>query len=184
MLAAAFTIVKPIAAWQPELVTWWHRQVPFPYTGSSVLALLLGATAPHLLNFFWDKDQEARKVVQQWGDFLEMLLNQAMDEPKQVLITLKTGKLYVGFMTRGIDPAYERKYIMLIPMLSGYRDDRTKEVIINTDYYEVYDQLYKSDSMFFDRAADEFQLVVPVHEIASANLFDPAVYALFTAKSV
>ena len=184
LLVLAFLVGKTAGALAPGLVAWWQRHVPFDYAGTSLIALGLGVLGWAPLNLFWDRTEAARKAVEERGDFLEVLISTAMEESRQVSLTLKSGKVYVGFITRSFDPGYDRKYIMLIPMLSGYREQETRQVVFTDDYARVYDPLIDSDPAFLDRVADEFQLVVPVAEIASANLFDPEVYEMFMSGAV
>lgn len=32
---------------------------------------------------------------------------------------MKSGKVYVGFVTSNVDPAYDRKYVKILPITSG-----------------------------------------------------------------
>jgi hypothetical protein len=82
-------------------------------------------------------------------------------------------------VTSGFDPSFDRKYVMLMPTLSGYRDGATKRMVITHDYSDAYEKLLEDDKGFEMRIADEFQLVIPISEIVTANLFDPIVYELF-----
>ena len=169
-----------LAAWMPGLAEWWLRFVPFEYSGTSLLAFLLGVVGWMPLNGLVNKAEvEAQKAVEQWGDFLELLINRSIRETKQVSLTLRSGKVYIGFVMSGIDPAFDRRYLKLLPMLSGYRDERTRDMVITRDYARVYARLIDEDSAYLLSIADEFQLVIPTTEIVSANLFDPDIYRLF-----
>lgn len=183
-LIIAFVATTEIAKLQPSAVTWWSAHVPFAYSGASILSFLLGALLWIPLNWFADRDERAAKVVADTGDFLEVLLDQSIRELKQVSITLKSGKVYIGFVTSAFDPADERKYMKMMPTLSGYRDSATHQLMIVQDYSEAYQNLADDDPAFLDRMADEFQLVLPIAEVASANLFDPAVYEIFSGARV
>lgn len=182
-LLIAFAFTNQIAARWPGAQAWWKGHIPFGYSGTSLLAFMLAALTWIPLNGLFDREKQAKKAVEDWGDFLEMLLNRAMNETKQVSITMKSSKVYVGFVTSSFDPSYERKYMMLMPTLSGYRSDETKEMVIVNDYAKVYQRLIDEDAATLFKVADEFQLVLPIAEIASANLFDPAVYDLFYTAS-
>lgn len=184
-LAVAFLITRLLILSKPELHAWWRGLVPFPYTGTSLLAFTLAATAWKPLNgLINDRDSEQEKAVEQWGDFLELLLQRSMKDTMQVSITLSSGKVYIGFVTSNFDPAFERRYIRLLPMLSGYRDAATKDLIISRDYARAYQRLIEEDNALLIEAADRFQVVIPIPEIASANLFDPDVYSVFRALDV
>lgn len=85
----------------------------------------------------------------------------------------------MGFVTSNLDPAFDRKYMRLLPMLSGYRDRETNELVITRDYAEVYEEYLDEEKSYLAAFGEEFQLVIPVAEITTANLFDPDVYQLF-----
>jgi hypothetical protein len=107
------------------------------------------------------------------------LLDLALDETRHVSVTLKNGKVYVGFVVRAFDPAYDRKYIVMLPTVSGYRREDTHELRFTTDYTRVYQELMEEDESLLVRGVEDFQLVIPVAEVLSANLFDPDIYRRF-----
>jgi hypothetical protein len=129
------------------------------------------------------KEREAEKAVEQWGDFLEILFTRAIQETRQISVFLSSGKVYIGFVTKGIDPAFERRYIRLLPALSGYRHNETRDLIITHDDTQVYSRLIESDPTSLLRMPERFQLVIPTSEIVSANLFAPDVYEIFKATA-
>lgn len=179
-LALSYCITHLFSYLFPEIAEAWQALVPFQYSGTSVLALGLASTSWFPLNLTISRHaDEAKKAVEQWGDFLEILIIHAIADAKQVCLTLTTGKAYIGFITRSIDPAFDRRYLQLMPMLSGYRDPTTRDLIITRDYAQAYVRLIKADKAFLLTMAEEFQLVIPTAEIVSANLFDPDVYSIF-----
>lgn len=179
-LALAYIITHAAAHFKPEIAEAWKAVVPFDYSGTSVLAFCLAATAWLPLNgTISRREHEAEKAVEQWGDFLEILIIQSIAGAKQISLTLTTGKVYIGFVTRSIDPAFDRRYLQIMPTLSGFRDSKTRDLIITRDYAQAYARLIEADSTFLVTMAEEFQLVIPTAEIVSANLFDPDVYAIF-----
>jgi hypothetical protein len=182
-LLAAFVVTRAAVLWQPGFYSTWREAVPFAYAGTSFLAFLLGALIWIPANWFLDREQQALLAVEQWGDFLEMLLNRSITETRQISLTLASGKVYVGFVTTAFDPSFPRKYLMLMPTLSGYRDSTTKEVFFTNDYATVYGELLEGDETDLMRIADQFQLVIPVSEVVSANLFDPDIYEMFATSS-
>jgi hypothetical protein len=54
---------------------WWGWSL-------SLLVFGLGALAWYLMNRFWDWETEARKAVEHWGDFLEILLDLGLHWPE------------------------------------------------------------------------------------------------------
>ncbi|MBD0319442.1 MAG: hypothetical protein ICV87_03850 [Gemmatimonadetes bacterium] len=181
LLMGAFLVVRTVALLLPGLQASWHRAVPFAYAGTSLLAFFLGLTGGAVLNLFTSRDAAVRAVVEEWNDFLELLLDEAISKTSMVSLTLKSGKVYVGFITSNFDPAYDRKYIRLWPILSGYRDSETQEMKITTNYSLVYAEMDSSGTN--PAVVDDFQVIVPVGEVQSANLFDPRTYDLFNPQS-
>jgi hypothetical protein len=179
LLVFSYAIVRAVSAWIPAVAARWHSWVPFAHSGTSLGALLLGATLWWPLNLGFTRKRELRKTIAEWNDYLEELLNQAQEETRQVSFTLKSGKVYVGFVVRTFDPAYERKYLVLLPTMSGYRSQTTHKIRFNTDYTRVYQAMMEDDPARVVEGVDDFQIVVPVSEVLSANLFDWAAYSRF-----
>ncbi len=154
--------------------------MPFPYSATSLLAFVIGALAWWPLNKGLSKyPQEARRAIDRWNDFFEILLSRALTEAKLVSITLKSRKVYIGFVTASFDPANERKYIVLLPMHSGYREEETLDLVIQTNYAPVYAKIIQEDNRVALAGIGDFRLVIPVAEVQSLNLFDPTAYAHF-----
>lgn len=180
LLVIAFASVRALEWWIPSAGAGWRSAIPFSYSGTSLLAFLFGTTLWWPLNRWWFSiENEARRTIQEWNDFLELLLERAMRETKQLSVTMKSGKVYIGFVTSNFNPAYDRKYITILPMSSGYREPPTQELVINTDYAGVYQEIIRDHNEFLIGGADDFQITLPVSEIASANLFDPEAYTRF-----
>lgn len=181
LLMVAFLTIRVIGWAFPELRAAWNGGVPFAYAGTSLVAFFLGLGGGPFLNRFTSRENAVRAAIEQWNDFLEMLLDEAISKTAMVSLTLKSGKVYVGFITSNFDPAYDRKYIRLWPVLSGYRSADTHEMAITTNYSLVYAEM---DASGTDSAVvDAFQVVVPVGEVQSANLFDPRTYDRFNPRN-
>ena len=64
-----------------------------------------------------------------------------------IMVTLKSGKVYVGEPVRQIrDPSIVAKSIKLVPLFSGYRDSNTHKVELPTDYTKLRAMLRLRDS--------------------------------------
>lgn len=180
LLISSFLLVRALEWGFPTIAIWWRSHIPFSYTGSSLGAFLLGACSWWPMNKWWfSLDSEAKRAINEWNDFLEVLLIRAMEQTKQISVTMKNGKVYIGFVTSNFNPAYDRKYITILPMGSGFRDPTTQVVTINTDYAAVYQQIIRDNNEFLIRGVDDFLITLPVAEIISANLFDPDAYQRF-----
>lgn len=183
LLVLSYAIVLLLSAKLPGLASTWHSWVPFKHSGTSLGALLLGTTLWLPLNLVFRKETELRRTIADWNDYLEELLTDALENTRQVAITLNNGKVYVGFVVRTFDPAYDRKYIVILPTMSGYRAETTHRLTFNTDYTRVYQALMGEDESRLVRGVDDFQIVVPVSQVGSANLFDWEAYQRFNEST-
>lgn len=178
-LIVSYCVVRLISETFPAFASSWHEQVPIAHSGASLGALLLGISVWIPLNFVYKRPAEIDRTVEAWNDYLEMLLTHALEQTRHVAITLKSRKVYIGFVLGSFDPTYDRKYILLLPTISGYRDEKTQGLVLTTDYTAVYQQLMSEDESRLVRGIDDFETVLPVAEIVSANYFDWDVYQRF-----
>jgi hypothetical protein len=179
LLVCSYAGVLLISAKWPGIAAAWTSQVPFAYSGASLGALLLGTTLWWPLNLAFAKQTEVRRTITAWNDYMEELLADSQEDTRQVSITLKNRKVYVGFVVRSFDPAYDRKYVVILPTMSGYRAESTHRLTFDTDYTRVYQALMAEDESRLVRGVEDFQVVVPVSEVVSANLFDWEAYQRF-----
>jgi hypothetical protein len=180
LLIVAVTLVELFERWLPGVATSWRTIVPFKYSGTSLLAFFIGALSWWPLNRWVSQyPKEARKAIAAWNDFFEMLLSRALTEARLVSVTLRSRKVYIGFVTASFDPANERKYIVLLPLHSGYRDEKTMEMVIQTNYAPVYAKIIQENNKVALAGIGDFRLVIPVGEVQSLNLFDPTAYQHF-----
>lgn len=113
------------------------------------------------------------------SDGLEKLIFDSMDQNLLVLITLKSRKAYVGKVqnTRFMTSDYE--YVVILPMISGYREKDTLrfiEVHSYSGYYEEHKISENSKPLKYD----DFRTVIPRTEIETLSLFDPVTFGRFT----
>lgn len=176
----------------------WHTVVPFEHSGKASLAFLLGVLIWWPLNLFLDDQKEMDRVIERKEDALELLLRNAMGQNKLVLITVKNGKVYVGYVLSNLNPAFAMESIGIAPMLSGYREDPTKTACFTTRYIDAYDKIetevkarVEADpknanasaedladliSDEIDTLVEDFEIVIPVSEIQSATIFNMEIY--------
>ena len=82
----------------------------------------------------------------------------------EVFLNLKTGKVYRGLLWKypeNPNSRCESQTISIVPFHSGYRDDKTKEVIWNIHYPE-----YEEIQHFFD-----MEVIIPRSEIVTFGKF-------------
>ncbi|MBD1913613.1 MULTISPECIES: hypothetical protein [unclassified Leptolyngbya] len=155
----------------------------YPYLNVSLLAFLLGSVCGRILNVFQtDKESLAIDYARKFGGPLQVLLAKAFIETKQVSITLRSGKVYIGFVTKLNDSQDQEEFILIWPQFSGYRKVETKQLEITTEYTSVYKQIEENPEQFEGISIDDFQVVLPTSEIESVSIYDKRVFDSFLNK--
>lgn len=124
---------------------------------------------------YFKRQTPVEQAVDSLGDEIEQLFKKVAKEELLIQITLKSNKVYVGFVEY-IPPPKESNYLKIIPLISGYRNDKTKKVKFNTDYYDAI-LLYQSDEEKY--SSFEMDITIKQDEILIANVFDYDVYKAF-----
>ena len=185
-MAFGFLLTRLLLQLSPELGFAWRRLVPFPYSGTACAAFLAAVLAPWPLNRMrrFARKTEADRALEQSGDFLEMLLVRAVRRVKPVSVTLKSGKVYIGYVMGNLDPGFSRQYLSLLPLHSGFRSASDHRLTLVTSYSRVYkqiDQLHASSEPELDQYIRDFVIVLPVAEMQSVNIFDEEAFEMFNA---
>ena len=145
-----------------------------PIENSVVLTftIILAALLPLVFNFSYKEIKAARKVAEQNGDFIELLIDQAISEDLPVELSLRSGKSYVGYVIESQLARQSEVDIVLVPIASGFRKTETRELEITIHYSSVIKEFDK-------KVIRDFRIVIPMSELISARLFDREVYARF-----
>ena len=150
-----------------------------------LLGLVLAVLLPFVFNAFYDDHKGAERAAVEAGDHIELLIQESIDDQVPVEVTLRNRKIYIGLgLEIGIGTSSESD-IALIPMYSGYRDEGTLNLNIETDYLSAiwefveYDEGSSSDEDTDSWSSEEFRVVIPVTEVVSARLFDEELYDEF-----
>lgn len=139
---------------------------------TALYSLIIGPLCALLLNFVTPRRWAARRSV---GP-LDRLLMRSQEERAPALLTLSTGKVYIGLVQSITDPEFEPPVITILPMFSGYRDDLGR-MALTTDYESVYTSLTAPAGAAPNLT--QFYLVIRADNIVSASQFSPALYAQF-----
>ena len=107
--------------------------------------------------------------------FFEVHILQAMDGNLKITVTLNNGKVYIGRVT-SVRRQADSKWLTLVPMLSGYRNDR-QELHITTRYLEALNSLNEGESRRL--STQDMLITLPVEKITSLQFFDTRFYATF-----
>ncbi len=194
MLLALSTLIVSFLRYRwPVLGEVWQNVVPFAHSGKSFGALLIGLILPLFLNrvrgwhsysnLDWGKEARVRNAIEYFSNDIEILLLRSMDGESPVLLTMDNGKVYVGYVTELFNPDVDRRYIKVLPTMSGYRTAESQEVVFTTAYDEVR-QLTGTPGSGLEHLRDvDFEIVLPVNGLRSASLFDSGAYERFVEAS-
>lgn len=165
----------------------WNEFSPYPQSGTALTAFSIGFLATWLLNRLVFPHEVAihRLYMGRKMNTFDRLMYESMLEPSQVQITLKDGKVYVGWVL-SIPPQLDRTdtHIELLPVSSGYREPDTKEYVPKTFYENVYEHYRNQpDSADGERIdLDDFKKVLPLSEILIVGKFKADAYLRFLTR--
>lgn len=175
-----------VVSYFSEMKEYWGRFSPYDSSGTALTACLLGLVAWKPLNKLLLPYSAAidRLYKHDHISALEQLLYESMLEVSQIQVTLDDGKIYIGWPVHISARLSESDtYLQILPLSSGYRDERTKQVEITTHYDEVYDRLSTAlDPAELDFVPEDFIKVVPISRIVVVGKFHPNVYTIFNSS--
>lgn len=134
------------------------------------LAFLLGPVLAYGWNKLHDAETASDSVIERYGGEIERLLFRAMNDNSLVLVTLESRKVYIGWPIFSPGLRRETKEFRILPAVSGYRDEKTLELRLTTQYLDAYDQVRKEKIPGMEAA--DFETVLPLKDVVSANLFE------------
>jgi len=156
-------LIQPVAHYLQGII-------PFPFARSLILTFLLGLSIGCFARWCYVDQMAVAFVVKRYGGELLKILWSAGRSRRPLMLTMKSGKVYVGIVTSSPGVSTIEKYVVLQPTISGYRQLWTQRVRFTTTYEDVYAELKKQGREV------PFGLVLPLDQIASANHFDLAVF--------
>lgn len=180
LLAFAETLVLLLRSSLISFDVAFHHALPYQGSGVATLAFFLSFPICFIANLIYKVENEIDRVIDAKGDPLELILRKSLTETKPVLISVKSGKVYVGLVTYNSSPAVSVESMKIFPVRSGYRDVNTKTVEFTTDYDAVLNKILADDSTVAGVDLSDFEIVIPFREIESMTVFDPTVYNLFS----
>lgn len=107
---------------------------------------------------------------------MEYLIRECFYEKEMILVTLTTGKFYVGYSESLPIPSVT-KYIKLMPMLSGYRDDK-QMLQFTAHYIKVYAE-YSITKSIPDLEELNLKVILNFDTIVSVSTFRLELYDMF-----
>lgn len=170
-------------AWVTPYMKDAEKGYTFDLTAAAVGSLLLAFPVAKVVNLFCWRGWALAKAIRH--DDFERLLNEAVERTIPIALTMKSRKVYVGFVMQTFDPSRDRKWIKILPLVSGYRDSTTLRMQFVTNYRDAYGAVEPQDPAaplappLGHLAPKDFGIVLPVDNIESANLFDLIAYKSF-----
>ena len=145
---------------------------PPPLRGDALLSLFFGFTGSHVLNLVFWQGACVKRTARQFGDHVELLMEQALKDRTLVEVGLRNRRTYVGFVTEsGVGKTLDAD-AKLIPRYSGRRDPDSLRLTLDTDYPSIMAQLQQRNRPI----PTDSEFVVPLSEIVSVRLFNREVY--------
>ncbi|MDP4537212.1 hypothetical protein Q3O60_13550 [Alkalimonas collagenimarina] len=113
----------------------------------------------------------------------EYILYESTSKYRSILITLESGKVYVGIVYNFDPMDGKAEFITIMPLLSGYRD-KCQEVKFTTNYHEHYKSelghlAAKMDNPETIRLMKGYVIIIPAAQIVSISRFDINAYRKF-----
>ena len=158
----------------PVIGSCWKAIVPLDYSGTGAVTLILAAFLPLILNRLHRFDQfgAQRKAAVAAGDQISLIIDQAILQIRFVEVSLASGKSYVGSPIQGTFGHRDDGDVAIIPVASGYRDDKTQDLVMTTNYAPTIRGLAGHELA-------DLKVAFPMRDIVSARLFDRALYVSF-----
>ena len=155
-----------------------YKAIPIksPYAGTSLCILLLSITFTEISNLFLDEKKRIIKAIKSIGNEFELQLKSSFTENKLLLFTLNNGKIYIAWVKELPIPSVS-KYVRIIPIISGYRDDQ-KNVVFTTHYLSVYGE-YIKEGKVKSIAELNTDVILNSDDIITVSFFDNEMYKVF-----
>lgn len=153
---------------------------------SCILAIILFLILELIILHFYSKNDAIIWAVKKNGDELETLLKDSALNGQTIQLTLSNHKVYIGFCEETPIPQ-KTNYISISPILSGYRDPKTKKLTITTDYFEVVEEfikdIEKKEQVELEKITLNTDVVIKQDEIITAGIYEQEIFDKFNKKT-
>jgi hypothetical protein len=144
---------------------------------SCLIAIIFIALTNLYLLWKFEKFQLIGWAVDKNGDEIEKLFKQSVDEALFIQITLKNDKVYIGY-SEIIPIPNKTNYLILTPILSGYRDEK-KQLHITTDYFKVVDEFLEKLDKKEKSITLNTDVIIKQDEILTACIYEQNIFDKF-----
>ena len=152
----------------PDCLGWigeaWCRIAPFNHSGVLALTVALACAGSVGTNVrISDKEAAARWAVEN-ENRIGWILRESLERRRLVEVSLTNGKSYVGFVVDE-DPGGWERDVALLPVLSGYRNSRTRRLVLTKNYAALGAASLRGNAV-----------VLSMNEVVSICRFDTATH--------
>lgn len=157
------------------------KKVDYLWTGvfSFVAPIIIVLLSNIIVLSIYKKTGPIKWAVDKNGDEIEKLFKKSAVEGVLLQITLKNNKVYIGF-SEDIPIPQKTNYLTLTPMISGYRENDTKKLIITTDYFKVVDKYVASiDDQQTSTITLNTDVIIRQDEILTAGIYEQEIFDMF-----
>jgi hypothetical protein len=133
------------------------------------------------VNNIFKNDYSITKYIEEQNDGLERILKISELYAKPILVTLSSGKIYIGLVSQSFFSPIENKSFTILPLFSGYRDSQTQELQIMNKYIDYITQFTDIED---ENEINNFIIALPIDAIVSASIFNFDVYKEFNSENV
>ena len=191
-LAGIGLLISAWASWLgmlliPGVQEWWSRVFFFEHFEIIAISGVIAVSLPPIVNLMterwisqyeWDKKQ-----AREYGNLINLVIHEAWEAGSLVEISAKSGKSYIGLPQKSEIRMADQADVMLVPFMSGYREPKTRELVVTTEYWPVVQKCLASDGPLAHLSPEDFTIVLPQLEIASVRRFDLRAYNEFSKVS-
>lgn len=141
---------------------------PFTYSFTGGISFVLGPILALLFNLFKNKEAALDIEIEKRGNALTQLFHKAQKTKQPISITLDSRKWYVGYTAESPNLNPQELYFRILPILSGYRDKDSLEVVRTVSYREL------TEDPTID--VNDLVITIPLRDIKTANLFNESIF--------
>ena len=146
----------------------------------SIAIFLIAYPLAKVLNIFVRRQFSFDYTIARWGSQLDKLfwysLTEKRDEDKLLMITTKSNKVYIGYVSQLSEPIGE-SYVTILPNFSGYRNKENLKIEITTRYTDVIKKYVEEDRA--EEIDKKLGIILPVSEILIVSKFDNEIFGRF-----
>lgn len=141
---------------------------------SLLLSFFLGYELACVWNVVIPNSQQRAILSAIDGHEFEKLLLDGLRSEMPILFTLRTGKIYLGWVVATADPRRDRKWVRILPLAAGYRNEEHYPVFVS-NYADILNRVQNAEAGVSHLNVEAFEIVLAASEIDYAHMYDPQI---------